>query len=149
MKIEIDISGQIQQTNYDSALGFRRTNGLVRSVFLRKEIKRKVNRKYKGQVINLVEKLHCILIYYCIKDYIENVKELKVCRDVDKRAVSNLLPKLFKNNKYFSKIKLSFISGKNGKSNGHNIALKSFRHQKYANKIITFQEVEDVLFKFK
>ena len=149
MRIEIDISGQVQQKNYDSALGFRRENGIIGSVFLRKETKRKINQKYKGQVIHLVEKIHCILVYYCIKDYLKGVKEIRICRDVDKRVATNLLPKLFKNNKDFSKVKIKFISGKNGKSNGHSPALKTLRHQKYANKIITYKGVEDVLFKFK
>ena len=39
-KIEIDISGQIQQLNYDSALGFKRDNGIEKSVYLRSKIKK-------------------------------------------------------------------------------------------------------------
>ena len=37
MKIEIDISGQIQQKNYDSALGFCRDNGIEKAVYLKSE----------------------------------------------------------------------------------------------------------------
>ena len=40
MQIEIDIGGQIQQKNYDSALGFRRENGIVKSVYLRSKDKK-------------------------------------------------------------------------------------------------------------
>jgi len=149
MIIQIDISGQIQQKNYDSSLGFKRSDGKSGSVFLRRQLKQKISDKYKGQVINLVEKLHCIMIYYAIKDYLTGVKEIKICRDVNKRNIAYLLPKLFKDNKKFSSIKISFISGKNGKSNGHNPALRTFRHRKYADKILNIEMVERLLLKFK
>lgn len=149
MIIEIDISGQIQQKNYDSALGFRRSDGLTGSIFLRKSLKKNINRKYKGQIIGLIEKLHCILIYYCIKNHLENVTEISICRDVNTRLISSLLPKLFSDNEKFSKIKIKFIGGKNEKSKGHNPALKSFRHKKYADEVITLKMIEDMLFKFK
>ncbi len=57
MRLEIDISGQIQQLNYDSALGFWRDNGIEKAVYLKSEIKKEIIRKYKGQVINLIENL--------------------------------------------------------------------------------------------
>lgn len=149
MIIQIDISGQIQQKNYDSALGFKRSDGKSGSVFLRKQLKQKLTHKYKGQVINFVEKLHCIMIYYAIKNHLAGVKDIKICRDVNKRNVAYLLPKLFKDYEEFSKIKLSFLGGKNGKSNGHNPALKTFRHRKYADKILKLEMVEKLLLKFK
>lgn len=93
MIIQIDISGQIQQKNYDSALGFKRSDGKTGSVFLRKQLKQKLTDKYKGQIINFVEKLHCIMIYYAIKDHLGGVKEIKICRDVKIRTVAYLLPK--------------------------------------------------------
>ncbi len=146
-KIEIDISGQIQQKNLDSALGFRRNDGLRGSVFLKKELKKKINQKYKSQITNLVEKLHCILIYYCIKDHLEGIENIRICKDVNARKIGYLLPFLFKDNEHFSKAKLSFIQGE--KCNGHAPALKSFRHRKWADKIITMEMIENVLFKFK
>lgn len=63
MRLEIDISGQIQQHNLDSALGFWREDGVEKAVYLKSEIKKEIVRKYKEQVTNLIEKLHCILIY--------------------------------------------------------------------------------------
>ena len=45
MKIEIDISGQIQQLNYDSALGFRRENGIEKGVYLKSKTKKKIIKK--------------------------------------------------------------------------------------------------------
>jgi len=149
MKIEIDISGQIQQLNYDSALGFRRENGYEKSVFLSIKVKKEIIKKYKGQVIDLIEKLHCILIYYCIKDDLENVSEIKICRDVSFRRVKNLLPLLFKNHNYLENIKISQRKGDEKQSAGHRVALRSFRRKKYAYLIIKKEMIEDVLFKFK
>ncbi len=148
-KIEIDISGQIQQLNYDSALGFRRDNGIVKSVYLRSKDKKEIIKKYKNQITNLIEKLHCIMIYFCIKDSLENVKEIKICRDVSFRRIRNLLPLLFKKQNYLRNIKIIQRKGDEAKSAGHNIALKTFRRRKYAEMIIKKEMIEDVLFEFK
>ena len=106
MRIEIDISGQVQQKNYDSALGFWRDNGIEKAVHLNSKVKKEMVRKYKGQVTNLIEKIHCILIYYCVKDHLDNVSEIKICKDVNVRRLKNLLPLLFKNYNYLENIKL-------------------------------------------
>lgn len=149
MRIEIDISGQIQQINYDSALGFRRENGIEKSVFLRSKDKKEIIKKYKGQVTNLIEKLHAILIYYCIKDNLEGVKEIKICRDVNFRALKNLLPFLFKEQNCLKGIKITFRKGSEPESKAHRFALRTFRRQKYANDLINKEMIEDLLFKFK
>lgn len=149
MKIEIDISGQIQQLNYDSALGFRRENGIEKSVYLRSKTKKEIVKKYKGQVTNLIEKLHCIMIYYCIKDFIIEINEIKICQDVNFRRVKNLLPLLFKEQNYLSGIQIIPRKGREAESAAHNIALKTFRRKKYADLIIKREMIEDVLFEFK
>ena len=89
------------------------------------------------------------MIYYAIKNHLTGVKEIKICRDVNKRNVAYLLPKLFKDSKEFSNIKISFIGGRNAKSNGHVPALKTFRHRKYADKVLNLEMVENLLLEFK
>lgn len=148
-RIEIDISRQIQQLNYDSSIGFSRDNGVERSVYLRSKTKKEIIKKYKGQVINLIEKLYCILIYYCIKDFLDEVKEIKICKDVDFRALKNLLPLLFKENNYLNGIKITARKGDEPKSKAHKFALRTFRRKKYAMKIINKEMIEELLFKFK
>ena len=148
-KIEIDISGQIQQLNYDSALGFRRDNGIEQSVYLRSKTKKEIIKKYKGQVTNLIEKLHCIMIYYCIKDFLDDVEEIKICKDVNFRRIKNLLSLLFKGHNYLNGINVTQRKGDEVKSAGHRIALKTFRKRKYANIIIDKEMLENVLFEFK
>lgn len=46
-------------------------------------------------------------------------------------------------------MKISFIGGKDSKSNGHSQALKTFRHRKYADIILDLEMVEKLLLKFK
>lgn len=149
MIIQVDISGQIQQKNYDSAVGFRRSDGLIYSVFLKKEIKREILLKYKGQVISLIEKIHCILVYYCLRDYLEGVKEIKICKDCSTRKIKFLLLYLFKEDINFNKIKISFREGQDPKSNGHRVALRAFRRKKHASLWLNKEEIESKLFLFK
>ncbi len=148
-KIEIDISGQIQQLNHDSALGFSRDNGIEKSVYLRSKDKKEIIKKYGGQVTNLIEKLHCILVYYLIKDELKEVTEIKVCKDVDFRTLKNLLPLLFKEQNYLDGIKIIVRTGDEQKSKAHRFALRTFRRRKYASQIINKKILEEMLFKFK
>jgi len=92
MIIHIDISGQIVQKNHDSAMGFKRSDGLTNSVFLKKEIKKELLNKYKGQVTNLIEKTHTILVFYCIQNHLGNVKEIKICKDCNPRKIKFFIP---------------------------------------------------------
>ena len=149
MKMYIDLSGQIQQINLDSSLGFWREDGLNKAVFLKKSTKKEIIKKYKGQVTNLIEKLHCIMIYFCILDYLKDVNELEICKDVNFRRIKNLLPLLFKERDFLHNIKISQRKSNTKKSFGHRIALKIFRKKKYADKKITKEMIEYVLFKFK
>ncbi len=149
MRIHVDISGQITQRNLDSSLGFRRDDGVTRAVILTSKTKREVMGKYKGQIINLVEKVHCILIYYCIRDHLEGVEEIVVCKDVDFRKVKYYLPSLFKDKPGFQEVKITPRHSESRKSNGHWPALKAHRKRRYANEIITRKMIEDKILEFK
>jgi len=149
MKIHIDISGQIQQKNLDSSLGFRRSDGIAKAVFLPIRTKKALFRKYKTQVTNIVEKIHCIMIYYCIKDSLKGVGEIHICRDGDFRAIKRLLPLLFKGHSHFHDIKITVRRRGEPASNGHWPALKAFRKRKYAKSIIKKDMVEKKLLEFK
>ncbi len=165
--LEIDISGQIQQINYDSVIGCRRHNGIERTAYLSSKIKKEILKKYKAQVTDLIEKLHCILVYYCIRDKLENVEEIKICKDVSFRRIKNLLPflfkhqksedfcglkisaEIFKHQKYLQDISINQREGLEPKSGANRIALKAFRKKRYADIIITKEMIEDVLLEFK
>jgi|SRR3989338_577210 len=148
MIIQIDISGQIQQRNYNSALGCKRSDGLERAAYLRSSTKKEVVRKYKGQVVRLIEKLHCIMIYYCIKDHLDGVKEIKICKDVNYRRLRDLIPLLFKDHNYLENINISPRVEKE-KSNGHKPAIRAFRKRREADVLVSKEMIEKVLFEFK
>lgn len=148
-KVEVDISGQIQQINHNSALEFWRNNGIERSVYLSSRIKKEIIKKYKGQIVNLIDKMHFILIYYCIKGYLDKIDEVRICKDVNFRRIKNLLPLLFKKGNYLGNIKIKQRTGSEPKSKGHRIALRAFRRKKYADLVIKKEMIEDVLFEFK
>lgn len=147
MLLSIDISGQITQLNYDSVIGCKKSNGIWRTVYLRSKVKKNLLRKYKGQVTRLPEKVHCILIYYCIKDLLENVEEIKICKDINYRVLKQFLPLLFKDR--LSNINLNIRKGSEPQTNGHRPALRAFRRKKYASEFISESMIERMLFKFK
>jgi hypothetical protein len=146
MIIQIDISGQIQQKNFDSALGFKRSDGLQGAVYLPSKTKKEILKKYKGQVVRLIEKVHCILIYYSIKNHLDGVKEIIICKDVNYRRLKDLVPLIFKDKLQGIKIKPRV---EKKKSNGHRPAIRAFRKRMRADKIVTKDMVESVLFEFK
>ena len=147
MIIHVDISGQINQVNKDSALGFKRSDGKTNCVKIRSTSKKALRDKFKGQVFRLPEKLYCILIYYCIRDYLTNVETIVICNDENFQRVAYLLPFLFKGHMVWEKIRL--MQKREGKSEGHYPALKGYRSNRNTNKIITADMVEKKLFEFK
>jgi len=149
MDIGVDISGQITQKNYTSVIGCKRSDGIQRAVCLRAQTKKSIIKKYKSQITRLVEKIHCILIYYCIKDLLEGVKEIKICKDINFRVRKRLLPLLFKNQREFNKIKIIARQSMERKSKGHNIAHRAHRRKKYVSLFIKRELIEKLLFEFK
>ena len=89
------------------------------------------------------------MIYYCIRDFLDGIDRIVICRDVDFRRIKNLLPLLFKENNYLNGMEIKQRDSKSEKSLAHNIAIKTFRKKKYADLIINKEMVEDVLLKFK
>ncbi len=149
MRISIDISGQVQQMNFDSSLGAKRSDGMTMAVVLPRRTKKAIVRKYKGQITNLMEKIHCIMIYYCIRDHLKEVDEISICRDVKPRVIKPLLSSLFKEYEGFSEVKITFRESSETHSNGHWPALKAFRKRKYAKGIIKKEMIEKKLLDFK
>lgn len=147
MRLHVDISGQVQQKNLNSALGCKRDDGKDRSVFIKSKVKKEILLKYKGQVTNLVEKIHCILIFYCIRDFLDDVGEVVVCRDVNFRRLKRLLPLLFGNK--LKNVKIKQRQSNTGKSKAHRVALKTRRNKRHAKLNVTRRMVEDILFEFK
>lgn len=150
MDINVDISGQITQKNKNSSMGCKRSDGLERAVVLPSRTKKEILRRYSGQVVSLVEKMHCILIYYCTKDILDGVDRIIVCRDVEFRKVAYLLPFLLSKRRDSRKIEITPLDRSSvRKSNGHYPAVKAFRKRKEASRIISKKMVEDLMFEFR
>lgn len=147
LRIDIDISGQIQQKNLDSSLGAKRSDGVQNAVFLSHQTKKELLGKYKGQINNLVEKMHCLMIYYCIKDLLDGVTEIRVCNDVNFRVVKKLLPLLFKGR--LKGVEINNRKRSEPASAGHWPALKAHRKRKYATCIIKRKDVEEKILEFR
>ncbi|MBU3924153.1 MAG: hypothetical protein KJ592_04500 [Nanoarchaeota archaeon] len=145
MKLHIDISGQVQQKNLNSALGCKRDDGAEKSVFLKSKIKKDVLLKHKGQVTNLIEKIHCILIYYCVRDFLDGIDEIIICKDVDFRKLKNLLLLLMGDK--LAGINIVQRKSNSEKSFAHNVALKTKRNKKHAQLNVTRRMIEDILIK--
>lgn len=113
-------------------MGFKRSDDLVGAVYFPSKTKKEVLKKYKGQVVRLIEKMHCILIYYAIKDHLDGVKEIIICQDVNYRRLKSLIPLLFKDSILGIDVR---AKSESKKSNGHGPAIRAFRKRMGAEKV--------------
>lgn len=142
MRLHVDISGQIQQKNLNSALGCKRDDGVERSVFLKSKLKKEILNRHSDQK-NIIEKVHCILVYYCIKDFLDDVDKIVICKDVNFRRMKKLLLVLFGDR--LEGVKVVQRESNSEKSLAHNVALKTKRNKKHAQLNITRRMLEDIL----
>lgn len=70
MRIEIDQSGKIEQTDMDTVIAF--SNSHQYSILLPKELKRKLINRYR-QEKQIFLKLFVICVYYTLRDYLHQV----------------------------------------------------------------------------
>ncbi len=143
MSMHIDISGQVTQTDKPSSLAFVKDDGSRNVVYVDAETKRRILKRHSGKVENLPEKLHCIMIYFCIKDYLKDVDELVICRDINPRRINKILLSLFKEHGGFPKI---IIRGHDQPdSDAHFAALSGYRKKSSADLIITDKMINKML----
>ncbi len=141
MRIEIDQSGKIEQTDMDTVIAF--SNRYQYSVLITKSTKREIFIKYKGKVKNLKYKLFCIGVYFCIRDYLHEYQliiidlEYRGKENLIKSILLNFIRKTYKN--FDSKIIRFGSITKN--SNAHTAAIDVHRGNRKPNKIISMKEV--------
>ena len=68
MRIEVDMSGKIEQTNVDTVVAFR--NSEQYSVLFKKKTKAEILTEYRNKYKDTHYRLFAILIYYCIRNYL-------------------------------------------------------------------------------
>jgi len=143
-EVEIDISGRIDQKSYDSVIVMlAEDESLENSVFLKSELKRKVLNRNKD-IKDVVEKVHCIMIYYCAKDYLNEISEMKICPDCSSIKINHYLKFYFKGLKRFDKIKKR-VKEISHASPCHKKALRIFRGKEKPKIIINKEMIMKLL----
>jgi len=89
MKIQIDQSNKIEQTNKDSVIGF--SNNIFGSVLMRAKDKREVEKIFKrtGKSKIFIYKLFAILIFILIKEHLKKIDEIAI--DTEYPGKDNLI----------------------------------------------------------
>jgi len=96
VKIQIDISGRVNERHMHSFLGLSSANNasICYSVFLPLHVKKDILKEY-GHVVDCIEKLHCILVYHCLVNFLKqnnySVTEIQICSDCGKAKILKYL----------------------------------------------------------
>lgn len=145
MRIEVDQSGKIEQTEMDTVVAFR--NDEQYSVLLKKKIKVEILTDYRNKYKDIHYRLFAILIFYCIRSYLHKIQLIIIDIEYERREEDikrNLLRIIWKNHSHFDKKIINFSRiGK--KSNAHKLAYQTFIGKLSPNKIITKKEVESLI----
>lgn len=146
MYIEIDVSGNVKFLYNDSVMAFATKEGDVsNTVFLDKRLKREIFVKYKNRIKNVKEQLHCIMIYYCIKDFIDRISKMKICPDISPFKMNHYLG-LYLPKDSFLKIKKRITPVKHD-SFVHKIAYKTYQKKVKPNIILDKEMILKLLLK--
>ena len=141
MRIEIDQSGKIEDLRQDTVVGF--SNKTQFSVFLSKELKRKLKKEFRKKVKQLYLKLFAICIFYSIKGYISKDTLIVIDREYegkDSYIKGHLIKFIREEIKNFDKRLIRFgLVGK--KSKAHNVVYRVKRNIDNPNKILSEKEV--------
>ncbi len=144
MHIEIDQSGKIE--NYlDTVVAFR--NDEQYSVLLNRKIKMEILTEYRTKYKDIHYRLFAILIYYCIKNYLNKTELIVIDKEYEGREhdiKKHLLRLIWKDKPNFDK-RLIMFSAIGKKSNAHRVAYQTFSGKLAPNKILTKKEVADFI----
>ena len=145
MHIEIDISGNMKFLYKDSVMAFSDKDGsMFNTVFLSSKLKREIFSKYKNKIVDLKDQMHCIMIYYCIKDYINKISRMKICPDISPNKIHHYLELYFSNDNVFLKIKKRIRSVKHS-SKVHKIAYLTYQKKMKPNSRLSKRMVVKML----
>lgn len=145
MRIEVDMSGKIEQTDIDTVVAFR--NDEQYSVLLKKKINVEVLMEYRNNYKDIHYRLFAILIFYCIKNYLHKIQLIVIDIEYEGKEEDikrNLLRSIWKSYPNFDK-KLIKFSNIGKKSNAHRVAYQTFIGKLAPNKIIMKKEVERLI----
>src|SRR3989344_4762437 len=134
MKIEIDQSGRIEETNRDTVLAL--SNGVNYSIRIHRRTKRKLLEDFRkqGKPKLFTIKVFSAGVYFLIKDYINKTDRIVI--DIEYDGKSGLIKSMlteYQSNKDEINEKVIFKSiGR--KSNAHILAIEVYRRNKRADR---------------
>ena len=144
MRIEVDMSGKIEDY-LDTVVAFR--NSEQYAVLLPRKIKTEILIKHRTKFKDIHYRLFAILIFYCIKNYLNKAQLIVIDEEYTGRQIDikkHLLMMIWKEYPNFDK-RLVMFSRIGKKSNAHRIAYQTFKGKLAPNKIVTKEEVEKIL----
>ena len=144
MKIEVDMSRKIE--NYlDTIVAFR--NSEQYTVLLKRKIKIEILTEYRKKHKDIHYRLFAILIYLCIKDYLNRIRLIAIDMEYEGREIDikkHLLRIIWKDRFDFDKRLITFsMIGK--KSRAHRLAYQTFIGKLAPNKVLTKKDVEELI----
>lgn len=145
MHIEVDQSGKIEQTHVDTVIAFR--NGEQYSVLLKKKIKVEILSEYRKKHKDIHYRLFAILVFYCIRNYLHKMQLIVIDIEYERRDADikkHLIRFIWKDYPKFDK-GLIIFSRVGKESKAHKLAYQTFAGKLSPNKIVTKEEVEDLL----
>lgn len=144
MHIEVDMSGKIEDY-LDTVVAFR--NKEQYAVLLDRKIKTRILTEYRTKHKDIHYRLFAVLIYYCIKNYLNKMELIVIDKEYEGREADikkHLLRFIWKEYPNFDKRLIRFENiGK--KSNAHRLAYQTFSGKLAPNKILTEREVRELL----
>lgn len=145
MRIEVDMSGKIEDLRQDTIIAF--SNNEQFSVLLLKKTKQELFQEFRSKFRQLRFRIFAICLYCCVEGYIKNKNVINIDVEYDGKDAeikTYLLPLIRKKYGNFDKniIRFSRI-GK--KSKAHEIAILTNRKVLRPNRIITKQNIIEKL----
>lgn len=142
MKIEIDQSGKVEETQHDTVVAF--SNGSFYSIRITRKTKRQIQevfRKMEKPKRFMIETF-CALVFLIIKDHYKAISSIEIDKEYHGREKDILTTlKLFFEAESLDLPAISFINiGK--KSKAHQIAIEVYRKKLKPNKLLNFQELK-------
>jgi hypothetical protein len=150
MKIEIDQSGRIEETNRDTVLAF--SNGKSHSVRISGRTKRKIQEQFRqiGEPKVFMISTFITVTYLLIKDYLNDLHEIVI--DVEypghEATIIKVLKAMANANKINNNPDIYFgLIGKHSKA--HIKALAAFKKKQKVDSVISYEEIVSTCFKYK
>ena len=143
MKILIDLSGRIEQTNMCTVVAY--SNGHSKSIYISAKSKRKLQDLFKkvNKPRMFVIRTYVALLFLLVKDDVGSITSLSIDKEYEgheELVRGQLINLIRKDGRFFEKQKIQFcLVGK--KSNCHKVAINTFRGDASPDITVTYEDI--------